>query len=209
MTDQPTDNTPGEGLQPLPPAPENPGAKLQEFLGKLMTDMSRMRASTDFFARHTTGEFNRVGERLDHLERCLQILFNTMHMEMPQPLPQLLDAQVELVAIDDLPADETCELRIMYTSQPHPVYGNYQVLVGAGEATEVRPITSLHPIIVERIAAAFGKARVDETLKEGSFYYVRLGLIHSRPVNESSVPYDPSVPAANDEFPETPDAPAE
>lgn len=185
--------------------PEERQQQFQAFMVKIMGDVARVRAQTEYSSRHFTNLFNDAHERMDYIEGCLHLLFDALHLEMPPRVPKLLDAKVEIVT-GDLNEGEVCEFRVAYSATAHPVFGNFQYLVGPeGDANIANP-SQLNPVLVKRIEETFATFRETELFADGKFYYVRLFLLHSQPVSDASVQLgapvvDASAEAANDDAP--------
>lgn len=182
-------------------SPEERQKQFQAFMAKVLSDVSRTRLQIDFTHRHYHGEVVAIHERLDHLEAVLGMICESLHIEMPKMAPKLIDAKVELV--QTLDEGEVCEMRAAHTAHKHPIFGHLQVLLGPADDAQIADAKQLHPILLQRLDEAFDALRGTAEFVDGQFYYVRLGLIHAQPINDTSVPYNvvkgATEPAANDD----------
>lgn len=166
-----------------PRTPKEANDQLTQLLRRLVSDMGRHENQIQYLGRHIQDNDSQDLEALQYIQNCLQVLFEHLHLPMPQRRPPLLDAKVELIAPSDKSEDEELEMRAAYNSKPHPVRGHYEILLGDQSIT----LDSLHPKIAVRLVEAFGKLLEDETLVESEFYFVRLHTVHNRPINEHTV----------------------
>lgn len=182
--------------------PEERQRQFQDFMGKVLGDVSRLTNQVAFISRQSQETNAQIHERLDYLQGLVGMIFEALHLEMPQQQPKLIDARVELV--ETLDEDEVCEFRVAYSSKPHPVFGHLQFLIGSGDQIATPPANGFPPILIQRLSEAFAALETAGTLKDQEFYYARVATIHARPINESSVPLNAVAtadipPAANDD----------
>lgn len=169
-------------LSNKPKSPQEAQEQLTAMLRRLITEGSRHDAQIQYLGRSMSDSNMAVGDHMQYLESCLRVLFEQMHLDMPKRQPAIVDAKVELVSAEDL-KDEPLAMRAAYSAKPHPVRGNYEILVG----DDAMPATKLHPKVLGRLIEAFEKKIEDKTIEDGEFYYVRIYTIHNEPVGENSI----------------------
>jgi hypothetical protein len=183
-------------------SPEEVRESGKRFMLKMLGDTSRLRNQMDFTHRQYAELVADINDRFDYFDRCLGILFSTVGHEMPQRMPRLLDAKVELVL--ELNKGEICEMQSSFSEKKHPTFGHIQVVVGTDDEAKTCGIGGVHPIIAHRLTEAFTAMRETKMLVDGQFYYVRLHLIHSRPIGPESVRIDHPVAAASNDTGQVP-----
>jgi hypothetical protein len=165
--------------------PEELREQSKQFMGKMLGEISKVNAQIGFLGRNHTNLVTEINEQLGYIDTCLAALFKELHIEQPQRMPRLIDAQVELVTT--LNEGEICEMQASFSEKQHPVYGHFQIVLGAGDQVEARNLNSMHPIIQKRLVEAFDALKQSGDLQLDQFYFVRLGLVHNKPVSAESV----------------------
>lgn len=174
------------------PAAQRELTDKEKLVIKLLADIGRLNNQVSFLSRQALADKDLFEERLGYIEACLGAMFHNLGIEPPVRMPKLRDAQVELLSDAEKPADEALEFKGSYSAKPHPVLGSYQVIIGVGEEAKLSSHTSMHPIVARRIEEAFAtRAQSEAGVVDGEFYWIRLGLIHDRPINEDSRPLPP------------------
>ena len=174
----------------------------KQFMLKMLGDVSRLRNQTDYTHRQYSELVAEINDRFDYFDQCLGILFGAVGHEMPQRMPRLLDAKVELVS--KLNRGEICEMQSSFSEKKHPTFGHIQVVIGTGDEAKTCGIGGVHPIVAHRLTEAFAALRETKKFTDGQFYYVRLHLVHSRPIGPESVKITHPTTAANDDAKQVP-----
>ncbi len=166
-----------------PRTPKEANDQLTQLLRRLVSDTGRHENQIQYLGRRLQDNDQQDQEHLQYIEACLRVLFEHLHLEMPQRRPPILDAKVELIAPSEKDEAEQLEMRAAYNTKPHPVRGHYEILLGEQSVA----LDDLHPKVVVRLVEAFGKLLEAGTLEESEFYFVRLHTVHSRPIDERAV----------------------
>lgn len=176
-------------------APNEAQAQFQQFMMHVLSDVSRLSNQTNYLQNYATQSESNLSHRLDYIESCLKNLFEHEGLEIPPRRPRLLDAVVDLIGPDDLDAGEICEFSASWSRVKHPIYGNLQILLGPTDNAELIRAEAMDKVVVSRLTEAFDLLIREDRLVDGQFYYVRLGLIHAEPINDTSVALQPAEAA--------------